>query len=134
MANRLFNYLVVFILMLISFVIGFNIGNKSSITNQQQVTPSWWEYQAEADNSMYFYGSSSAESEDIALFRAGNRAKQALIDYLNDEVAEESYSSKFIVSKLIRTNSELYYDESTDKNIAFVQYSIPRAILKTLKD
>ncbi len=133
MANRLFNYLFVFILILISFVIGFNVGSKDTAKNNT-LAPAWWETQPIDSDVVYFYGTASAKSEDVAVYRAGNRAKQALIDYLKDEVSDDAYSTKFVVSKLKRTNSEIYYLQNADKNKAFVQYTIPKAVLETLKD
>ncbi|MBN2830485.1 MAG: hypothetical protein JXR56_09220, partial [Candidatus Cloacimonetes bacterium] len=144
MANRLFNYLLILILMLISFVIGFNTGKNG---NQVEVTsvPEWWNENAANDSVMYFYGTATAQMEEIALQRAENSARRAVLNYISstieesmDEVSKENeitvYSPGLTINKLQRNNSLIIRIPEKNKFKAFVQMTIPKEIINKLVD
>jgi hypothetical protein len=137
MANRLFNYLLVIILVLISFVIGFNTG-KIGDSKQVNANPTWWMSESVDDAVSYFYGTASAVSEDIALYRAEVRAIGAVIDSINSQLGSDeettSYSQKIIVSKMRRVKSLLIELPAKGIYKAYVQVEIPVEVLEKLTD
>jgi hypothetical protein len=144
MINRLFNYFLILILVLISFVIGFNTGRNS---NHVEIIsePEWWDETVENDSLMFFYGTATARLEEIALQRAENNARRSVLDYVSstiesnlesdrDNTGMTVYSPSLTINKLHRHNSLVIAVPAKNQYKAFVQMDIPKEIIDKLTD